>query len=56
MNKVLLYGAGRILTFWERETRFEPATSQHLFWSGTRESNSRLDLGKIVYYHYTSPA
>ncbi len=24
--------------------------------SGTRELNSRLDLGKIVYYHYTSPA
>jgi hypothetical protein len=25
-------------------------------WSGIRESNSRLDLGKVAYYHYTNPA
>lgn len=25
-------------------------------WSGVRESNSRLLLGKQVYYHYTNPA
>jgi hypothetical protein len=26
------------------------------YWSGIRESNSRLDLGKVAYYHYTNPA
>ena len=25
-------------------------------WSGIRESNSRLHLGKVAYYHYTNPA
>jgi hypothetical protein len=25
-------------------------------WSGIRESNPRLDLGKVAYYHYTNPA
>ena len=25
-------------------------------WSGMRESNPRLDLGKVAYYHYTNPA
>jgi hypothetical protein len=27
-----------------------------LQWSGIRESNPRLDLGKVAYYHYTNPA
>ncbi len=27
-----------------------------LYESGVRESNSHLDLGKVVYYHYTNPA
>jgi hypothetical protein len=27
-----------------------------LSWSGIRESNPRLDLGKVAYYHYTNPA
>ena len=27
-----------------------------LIWSGIRESNPRLDLGKVAYYHYTNPA
>lgn len=27
-----------------------------LVWSGIRESNPRLDLGKVAYYHYTNPA
>ena len=26
------------------------------FWSGIRESNSRLKLGKLAYYHCTNPA
>ena len=25
-------------------------------WSGIRESNPRLHLGKVAYYHYTNPA
>lgn len=24
--------------------------------SGVRESNSRLDIGNVVYYHYINPA
>jgi hypothetical protein len=31
--------------------------SQHwLGWSGRWESNPRLKLGKLGYYHYTTPA
>lgn len=29
---------------------------QEDIWSGIRESNSRLHLGKVAYYHYTNPA
>ena len=25
-------------------------------WSGRRESNPRMQLGKLLYYHYTTPA
>jgi hypothetical protein len=27
-----------------------------IFWSGMRESNPRLQLGRLAYYHYTNPA
>lgn len=31
-------------------------TNINKIWSGIRESNPRLDLGKVAYYHYTNPA
>src|SRR3989338_1876020 len=31
-------------------------TSNEKSWSGIRESNSRLKLGKLAYYHCTNPA
>jgi hypothetical protein len=31
-------------------------TTKNQIWSGIRESNPRLDLGKVAYYHYTNPA
>jgi hypothetical protein len=34
----------------------EPAGRSKPSWSGIRESNPRLDLGKVAYYHYTNPA
>src|SRR5271154_151552 len=33
-----------------------PSASSLRKWSGIRESNPRLDLGKVAYYHYTNPA
>ena len=36
---------------------FEKRTAgREINWSGMRESNPRLDLGKVAYYHYTNPA
>jgi hypothetical protein len=32
------------------------STAKKPIWSGIRESNPRLDLGKVAYYHYTNPA
>ena len=32
------------------------AATKRKVWSGIRESNPRLDLGKVAYYHYTNPA
>jgi hypothetical protein len=29
---------------------------ERVTWSGIRESNPRLHLGKVAYYHYTNPA
>ena len=49
---------------WERQTSMQkgglttasPVEKSGKIWSGIRESNPRLDLGKVAYYHYTNPA
>src|SRR6266852_4324324 len=38
------------------EERNWPERAAEEKWSGIRESNPRLDLGKVAYYHYTNPA
>src|SRR5271170_8114793 len=38
--------------FGRRRVKLGPVSK----WSGIRESNSRLHLGKVAYYHYTNPA
>ena len=37
-------------------TTASPVEKSGKIWSGIRESNPRLDLGKVAYYHYTNPA
>jgi hypothetical protein len=39
-----------------RHQNIESGSRGDNIWSGIRESNSRLHLGKVAYYHYTNPA
>ncbi len=43
--------------FHHHNPKIKPTTKGRLnFWCGRRESNPRLQLGKLTCYHYTTPA
>lgn len=54
LHPSVLYTASRERQYQENGTANEDLSLGD--WSGIRESNPRLDLGKVAYYHYTNPA
>ena len=62
-NRTLIFSLSVLRSSYQRDTRTQKYMRRitlrgtvELAWSGRWESDPRLDLGKVTYCHYTTPA